>query len=131
MPLLGECLIGTFILGEGEPCQTGLIMLTPDLGWGDKDAMFNQAKNPSLLQLLLSDMEPTELPISRSKGPYTLVFEYLGVKYRVPPAIGRQLKPKGRFYYCIDDEPVSWFMFIPNAPPVEDEVSGSSPKMLN
>lgn len=97
------------------------LYITSNLGWANRELMFDATLNPSLLRFPLTDLAITTLSDDYVKGPYNLVFDSDGIKYLVPQSVGRVLGRQSLYLWRVSSGIISEFRFVPNAPPVEEE----------
>jgi hypothetical protein len=76
-------------------------MISPDMGWANRDAMVSWA-NERTSQWWLSDLEQVAEEPQPIKNPDTLIFKHMGVNYKLPRA-AVDLLGAGLHYWRYDD----------------------------
>lgn len=119
---------------QGVDVEGLYLYITPDVGWANRELMFQFTRNPSLKPFAINSLQTTSLTDAYLKGPTTLVFTYEGSRYRIPVTEARQFAGSPFYYWRVGENgPIQAFRYIPHAPPVEEEPESraNKPRILN
>ena len=110
MVLFGECLFGDLLFGADQICETSTLLITPDLGWANRDAMFlGGSINPKLVGFPLITLVPSTKTPTYVKGRFSLVFNILDMTLELPEDAIGLLGGSGRHFFKFDDGEVQEF----------------------
>jgi hypothetical protein len=107
------------------------IYVTPDLGWPSRAAMLDYSTNPAVGSFPIDTLPTTSDPDLPVKDRNTLVFEYEGVKYKLPAGSMSKIGGWGRCFWSGPDEVIKQFTLENRLPAkAADPVKRTGPRMV-
>ncbi len=108
------------VIGSGGPFAFAWyepsLKITPDLGWSDREDMFDDTKNPFMIAYTLDTLTTVGWTSGRNKTRDTLVFTYGGTNYLLPDGAIDRLGAQGRHLWRVEDEAIAYFNLRLNSP---------------
>ena len=89
-----------------QPC----FKISPDLSWPNVDSMMDALLNPMVSSWPFASLEVVLTAPSRYKGRDTLIFEFEGVRYKLPPEAIDSLGGSTRHIVRPTGGEIDWFM---------------------
>jgi hypothetical protein len=107
-------------LDQGPDVESEQMYITPDLGWVDREMMFDSMVNPFLVDIPNDDFWVSPNPPTRLKTRDTLIFSYQGSYIKLPDYALALLGGDGKYFFRFEDGSIDWFELRLDAPPPED-----------
>lgn len=85
-------------------------LITPDLGWANIDDMLDIDLNSLLSVWIIDELEVVTTAPTRYKSRNTLIFEYEGVRYKLPVTALNEFGGSTRHLWKGPTGPIDWFM---------------------
>jgi hypothetical protein len=117
---LAKCSLG-YWTDQGSDVGPVFLMITPDLGWANWDAMFVPALNPKLLRFPPEALVLTTKTPQPVKGRYSLVFDCWGTMCELPPGSIGLLGGAGRHLWKLSFGPIQEFELELGPLPPDDD----------
>lgn len=124
MAILGQFVLGEATLGENS------LFVTPDLGWSNRDELFDPDRNRRLVTFYTTELDTTAEEPSYVKGRHNLIFSCEGTNYIIPGSQIDKFGANGKHYWRFGDGPVQEFILSKVPLPIKRDRKLVQPRII-